>query len=134
MVKKKMKLTLCAILMIISSCKVCLAGEYDFSNIRKHVDSNSFSYIGVATKDSTSSTAALKVTRMYNPGGGENYSFKKLYARATDTGNSTYVTKGKWVDITIPSSYRKVGSRVRLYCKGNNPSLDCDISGYWNVH
>ncbi|MDR2044971.1 MAG: hypothetical protein LBQ15_11570 [Clostridium sp.] len=113
---------------------VCFAAEYDFSSVKKSVDSNSWSYIGSATKDKAGSVGEIKVTKMYDADGNESSSYSQVYAKATGNGTSKLVTKGSWYEVAIPAASQSQGSSVGLYCQGHTPWLDCKISGYWNVH
>ena len=106
----------------------------DFSNLKKSVDSNSWSYIGSATKDSATENGELKITKMYDADGNETSLYSQVYAKATSSGTSTLVTSGSWYDVPIPSSFQAASKSVSLYCKGHIPWIDCKISGYWNVH
>lgn len=113
---------------------VCFAEEFNFSNLKKSVDSNSWSYIGSATKDSATENGELKITKMYDADGNETSLYSQVYAKATSSGTSTLVTSGSWYDVPIPSSFQAASKSVSLYCKGHIPWIDCKISGYWNVH
>lgn len=121
-----------AVMVALSS--VCFAEEFDFSNLKKSVDSNSWSYIGSATKDSATENGELKITKMYDADGNETSLYSQVYAKATSSGTSTLVTSGSWYDVPIPSSFQAASKSVSLYCKGHIPWIDCKISGYWNVH
>lgn len=118
----------------LSLTTVCFAAEYNFSSYKKSVDSNSWSYIGAATKGSATTDGELKITKIYDADGNESSLFSQVYAKATTDGTSTLVTKGDWYDVPIPSAYQAAGKSVSLYCMGHIPWLDCKISGYWNVH
>lgn len=37
-------------------------------------------------------------------------------------------------NMEIPLKYQKAGSAISVFCKGNNPLLDCRVSGSWIVH
>lgn len=132
--KKRLYALVMAFTLMVSMSCVCYAAEYNFSGYKKSVDSNSWTYIGSATKDSTTTYGELKVTKMYDASGNLSSWYSQVYAKATSNGTSTLVTKGSWYTIPIPSSYQAAGKSVSLYCMGHDPSLDCKISGYWNVH
>lgn len=120
--------------LMVALSSVCFAEEFDFSNLKKSVDSNSWSYIGSATKDSATENGELKITKMYDADGNETSLYSQVYAKATSSGTSTLVTSGSWYDVPIPSSFQAASKSVSLYCKGHIPWIDCKISGYWNVH
>lgn len=60
--------------------------------------------------------------------------YKQIYVKGTSLGTGVLVTKGSWVEVPIPSGSSIKGNNILLYGKGHNPSLDCYVSGYWNVH
>lgn len=47
--------------LMVALSSVCFAEEFDFSNLKKSVDSNSWSYIGSATKDSATENGMVKI-------------------------------------------------------------------------
>ena len=57
--------------LMVALSSVCFAEEFNFSNLKKSVDSNSWSYIGSATKDSATENGELKITKMYDADGDE---------------------------------------------------------------
>lgn len=126
-------LPICFVLAVLLTSGVCLAAECNFTNDKKFVDSNSWTYVCSAVKDADGTLAAVKITTMYDANG-KVASYQQVYVRATSSGAEKLVTKGTWIDVSIPSGSQKKGNAVALYCKGHNPSLDCYISGYWNVH
>ena len=133
-IKKRILSLSLVFILALSLSTVCFASEYNFTNLKLSVDSNSWSYIGSATKSSTTTDGELKITKIYDADGNESFMYTQVYAKATSDGISTLVTKGEWCDVPIPSAYQSTGQSVSLYCKGHIPWLDCKISGYWNVH
>lgn len=119
------------VLLLVSCTFVASATEAIFT--KRSVDSNSYSYITTAKKETTSTTASVQVTNIYKADGSSSW-YTTVYAKATSTGTPLSVVKGKYYDLTIPSSNRSAGSWVPLYSMGNVPWLDCQISGYWIVH
>ena len=51
--------------LMVALSSVCFAEEFNFSNLKKSVDSNSWSYIGSATKDSATENGELKITKIW---------------------------------------------------------------------
>lgn len=100
---------------------------------KKAVDSNSYTYITGATKETTTTYAGVQISDIYKADGSSS-SYNNVYVKACTTGYGLSATKGRYLDLTIPSGYRAAGSYVTLYAKGNVPWLDCKISGYWIVH
>lgn len=78
--------------LMVALSSVCFAEEFNFSNLKKSVDSNSWSYIGSATKDSATENGELKITKMYDADGNETSLYSQVYAKATSSGTSTLVT------------------------------------------
>lgn len=121
------------LILAFSLTTVCFAAGYDFYNLKKPVDSNSWSYIGSATKASTTANGELTITKIYDADGNESSMYTQVYAKATADGTSTLVRKGSAYYVPIPSAYQSAGKSVSLYCMGHIPWIDCMISGYWDV-
>lgn len=104
--------------LMVALSSVCFAEEFDFSNLKKSVDSNSWSYIGSATKDSATENGELKITKMYDADGNETSLYSQVYAKATSSGTSTLVTSGSWYDVPIPSSFRQLAKVLACTARG----------------
>ena len=128
--KSAVSILIVALLLAISTF-VASATEVTFS--KAYVDSNQYRSVTSAKKETTTTCADVKITDIYKADGSSS-NYKKVYAKATYTGESVLVTKGSYYELTIPASYRSAGNTVYLYAMGHNPSLDCKISGYWLVH
>jgi hypothetical protein len=101
---------------------------------KKDVDSNTWTNVGYAARSSESyNYATIKISALHKANG-DNSAYIYLKVKVTASGDSTTVTKGYNYDITIPSGYRKKGTKVYYYCMGNNPKYDCKASGYFNSH
>lgn len=111
----------------------CFAAESNFSNEKIFVDSNQYTYITSAVKDNVNSTPEVKITAIYDADKNDS-DYRQIYVRGTSIGTSILVSKGSWVEVPIPAGANIVGNNILLYGKGHNPSLDCYVSGYWNVH
>jgi hypothetical protein len=116
---------------LILSTISAFANELSITN--KNVDSNTWTYVGYATKSTTSSYATVKITKLLTANGSASL-YTLLKVKATSTGTSYTVTLGVNTDIPIPSGSRAAGTAVGYYCMGNNPALDCKASGYFNSH
>lgn len=123
--------TLLTLVFTVFATGICSAQEAVIS--KAYVDSNTYSYIANAVKDTTTNNAIFNLTAIYKSDGTTS-NYRKVYAKANSDGVEYSVSVGDYLSMTIPAGSRTAGSRVFLYCKGNNPSLDCRISGYWNVH
>lgn len=69
-----------ALALVFAMSSVCFAAEFNFSTQKKDVDSNSYSYIGSAKKDSTTDYAELKLTKIYKANGDDS-SYSYVYAK-----------------------------------------------------
>ena len=116
--------------MIFSISGTCMAKEVIFQ--KKFVDSNTWCSICTGTKDTTTSTTDLKINNIYKSDGSSS-AYRKVKAKIAG-GSSTTAVKGSYVKVTVPSSKRAKGSVVSLQAMGNNPRLDCKISGYWVIY
>ena len=99
----------------------------------KYVDSNEFTYVCRAQQYSYSDYAALKITQIYKADGSTS-NYKRVHCKSMLVDEVVLVEKGTWMDIPIHSSVKGAGKNNDLYAMGHDPSLDCKISGYWNVH
>ena len=130
--KKTVKIfTLLTLVFTMLTATVCSAKEAVIS--KAYVDSNTYSNIANAVKDTTTNNAVFNLTAIYKADGTAS-NYRKVYARANSNGIEYSVSVGDYCSMTIPAGSRSAGRRVYLYCKGNDPSLDCKVSGYWNVH
>ncbi len=120
-----------AFLMIAAMITIISATEVTFT--KKYVDSNQFTYVTQAVKQTNSDTAAVKITNMYKEDGSDS-NYWRFYVRPTLTGGQYLIQKDKWYDLRIPATMQNAGTTVQLYAMGHDPSLDCRVSGYWNVH
>lgn len=107
------------------------AAEQKFS--KAYVDSNSYSAIASAYKDTDGDYGSLKITDIYKANGSSS-DYQCVYCRTADLNSEKLVYKGSWYELQLPSYLRVKGKTVYLYVKGHNPKLDCRVSGYWNVH
>ena len=122
---------LCLAVLIASMATMVFAASSSFSS--KFVDSNQWTSITNCRKQTTTSTADLKITALYKADGSTS-DYWRIYAKASSIGSKTYVEKGTYYPINIPDDYRAAGSYVTLYLMGHSPSLDCRASGEWVVH
>lgn len=118
-------------ILVLSMTNVCFAKELDFTKV--FVDSNQYTSVKSGTKDITNTTADLNVENIYTSSGGTS-NYKQVKAKIMSSGTETIADKGATTSLPIPSRYQSAGSRVTLYCMGNNPALDCKISGYVDIH
>ena len=100
---------------------------------KKFVDSNEYTYVCTAQQYTYSDKAAVKITEIYKADGSSS-NYKQVYCKSMLIGEYKLVDKGSWEDLKIPDSVKGAGKNNDLYVMGHDPSLDCKISGYWNVH
>lgn len=130
--KKTVKtFTLLTLTLTMLAATVCSAQEAVIT--KAYVDSNSYSYVTHAVKDTATDYATFSFTGIYKADGTTS-DYRKVYAKANSSGTEYSLSVGNSYNMTIPAGWRSAGSVVNLYCKGNNPKLDCRISGRWNVH
>lgn len=122
----------CVISLMFSSI-VAHANIADFTTSKMFVDSNTYTYITSAKKSlSSEAYGSVKITDIYTASGGIS-SYKYVWAKATtSTTTGKKVEKLIWTDVYIPVSYRTAGTSVSLLLKGNDPTLDCMVKGYWD--
>lgn len=118
-------------MLVMATHLVCEAKDASFSNA--YVDSNTYSYVTSATALQYSSTADVLVTNILKADGSAS-NYKQVYCKATGSGTPVLVTKGTYYTLTVPISNRGEGKSIGLYAMGNNPSLDCRISGIWKTY
>ena len=104
--------------LMVALSSVCFAEEFDFSNLKKSVDSNSWSYIGSATKDSATENGELKITKMYDADGNETSLYSQVYAKATSSGTSTLVTSGSCTMFPFPPLFRQLAKVLACTARG----------------
>lgn len=104
---------------------------------KKFVDSNQWTTIINAKKDSTSGFCSVTIDDIYDADGND-CDYKKIKAvcynsKKVAVNKSSYtVTKGKMCIMGYKSGFSVIGKTMTLKAMGNNPSLDCKISGAFN--
>lgn len=128
---KRILSILSVFLLIAAMITIVSATEVSFA--KRYVDSNEWRYVTTAKKETETTTASILITAIYKADGSPS-NYWRLYAKATNGGPSRYIEKNVWYSISIPDTYQKAGKYVSLYLMGHDPSLDCQVSGYWVVH
>lgn len=131
MERKRIMIAVIACCMLFMHTAVCMAAEELF--FYADVDSNSFTPIISAQKDSYGEVGTVYINKIHTANGGASL-YSTVHCRATIYGEDEPVTKGQSVNLALPVGYREAGNHVQLQAKGNTPYLDCQITGYWNVH
>jgi len=98
------------------------------------VDSNTYSYITSNTMTQSKTYAEVKITTILDANGSSS-DYKYVWVKATSNGVAKKVEVGDhWTQISIPSANQFAGMNLAMYAMGNNPKLDCKISGIWLVY
>ena len=130
--KKKMTLIPALVLgLTLMLSSVCFAEGVTFEKVL--VDSNSFTTIAIARKYQTTPTAYFYLGNIYRANGTDS-NYKKIKVRVMDGDKIYTVEKGHFYNLDIPKDYQAAGWDVAVYGMGNDPALDCRVSGRWDVH
>lgn len=105
--------------------------QMNFSSV--YVDSNTYTPVVTGTKQTSIGNTQLYINNLYKADGSAS-SYRRVYAKATSSGTPVSAQLGSWCSLALPSAYQMAGSRVILYLMGNDPSLDCRASGYWDIY
>lgn len=101
---------------------------------KAYVDSNTYSYITSNTMTQSKSYAEVKISAIYDASGSSS-DYQYVWVKATSNGEAKKVKVGdNWTKISIPSANQFAGMNIAMYAMGNNPKLDCMISGAWLVY
>lgn len=130
--KKKMTLIPALVLgLTLMLSSVCFAEGVTFEKVL--VDSNSFNPIATARKYQTTSIAFFALGNIYKADGSDS-NYQQIKVRVMNKGKTYTVEKGHSYNLDIPEGYQEAGWDVTVYGMGNNPELDCRVSGRWDVH
>ena len=127
--KRKWSFVLGLIVVLTFTISSTCFATYYFS--MRFVDSNSFTYIVSDEKKTSQAIGYIYIREIYKSDGSES-DYNRIKVRAGSEGKGTTILKERSYNIPIPDSY-KIGDSVPLYAKGNNPALDCLISGEWSA-
>lgn len=98
------------------------------------VDSNSYTYITQGTMTVAKTYAEVQITNIYDAKGNTS-DYKYVKIKATANGEEKKVKVGNtWTKVSIPSNCQFAGMSLPMLAMGNDPSLDCKITGYWMVY
>jgi hypothetical protein len=125
------KSLLLGIAMVLLSTAVAFAATTGFS--KKYVDSNTYGDIVSGKKDKAGSVATAYISKIYKADGKDSsYSCVKVKVK---NGSGEYTSYKKTsCDMALYPDYQVKGKSLTLRAKGNNPFLDCMISGDFNAH
>lgn len=124
---------------MITGTTISYAATSNFGS--KFVDSNVYTKVTTATKETTSDDVTVYIETMYKSNNGvkgeEATNYDELYVQLGGSGeqaSSKLVTKGKSKDFSLVTKYKAKGTTLSMYAKGHDPSLDCYVDGSFNAH
>lgn len=132
---KKMGILLVTVLMLLGADSTVFATVVYNGPIamfaKEYVDSNEWTYICYSIRSSKATDLEVKITNIYKADGSDsNYKKVKVYCSG---GGYDFSTKTAPLNITVsydvPVNYGASGTTYKLYAMGNDPSLDCQITG-----
>lgn len=104
-----------------------------------YVDSNEFTKVASCSKGTDKSSIAVDLYDIYKADGSES-DYKKIKARFRSNGsnvldnkNEVTIRKDKDSVYKLKSEYRRPGVCINFRAMGNDPALDCKISGQFDV-
>ncbi|MBD5553788.1 MAG: hypothetical protein HDQ95_00155 [Roseburia sp.] len=132
---KKMGILLVTVLMLLGADSTVFATVvYDgaiamFS--KEYVDSNEWTYICYSIRSSRTTDLEVKISKIYKADGSDsNYKKVKVYCSGGGYDFSTKIAQlNTTVSYEVPVGYGASGTTYKLYAMGNDPSLDCQITG-----
>lgn len=124
--KKKISLF---VIMVCSLVIYSPASAREVEFVRSFVDSNTYTYVtGATSEDWHTTIGAVGITDMF-ASDGSYAGYRNVWVKS-DANQPVLAVRGGWVNVTFGrGDYFKP-----LYAMGHNPTLDCLICGYWNVH
>ncbi len=97
----------------------------------EYVDSNEWTYVCSTSNTVWSDEVSIRVTDIYTASGAESW-YSKVKV-SPSFGNTLYSPTTLKLDTkvyySIPTLYKLPGNKYLLFAMGNNPALDCQISG-----
>lgn len=106
---------------------------------KSYVDSNTYTTIASPTKYSNTTECDLKLSTLYKAdGSSSNYKVikAKFYSGSIIcTGKSEYTsaTLGTHLYPVLKKEYQAKGTKISFKAMGNNPALDCQVSGFFSA-
>lgn len=137
-IKKKMVTSLVAVALVVCNILPVFAASVGFS--KAYVEGNNYTYINRVNKETKYKYVKLSVDTMYMTDN-KKASYKKSKAQLRGWNGKEYVrctiandygktvNKGNAAKFQLLKDYQKAGKTVKYYAKGNNPDIDCKISG-----
>lgn len=137
---KKMGILLVTVLMLLGADSTVFATVVYNGPItiftRQYVDSNQWTYVCDSSSTNKSKYLEVKIAAIYKADGSDsNYKKVKMYCAAGSlvVGSET-ISIGDTKFYDVPSGYNAAGTINKLFAMGNDPSLDCQISGFFTTN
>lgn len=129
----KSALSIFLVVLIMASAVVVANAANTAMFTKAFVDSNQYTYVTSATKVYNTTYADVTVSQIFKDDG-SNSAYSYVWCTSSKYLEGRRVTKTVPMSLPVPEAAQTAGSTVILYAKGNNPSLDCRISGSWTVY
>lgn len=137
---KKMGILLVTVLMLLGADSTVFATVVYNGPItmfgKQYVDSNEWTYVCDSSRTTTSTSLEVQITNIYKADGSDsNYKKVKVFCAAGSlvVGSDT-VSLNDPKSYIVPSGYNAAGTINKMFAMGNDPSLDCQISGFFTTH
>lgn len=140
--KKRLTTSLLVAMLVICNATNVFAAYDDFK--KAYVNGNSYSYVTRVDKETSNKYVKIIVDTMYTTNN-KKATYKKSKAQLRGWNGQNYVrctiaddygktvVKGEEAKFQLLKDYQKIGKTVKYYAKGNNPDIDCKISGTLTV-
>lgn len=133
--KRFLNISVATMLLFASAINV-FAASNTFSSVK--VDSNEWSYVSNAVKETTYGEIETRITAIYKANGDAS-NYKQIKGRFTSGGNCCTTSNSYSVKLKenlfcdLKDSYKKVGKAITFWGMGRDASLDCKVSGKFIV-
>lgn len=138
---KKALVGACVVGVLISTDAMAQSKMVSVPFTKAKVDSNEFTTVAKVVKEQESQFAYVTVDQIYKAdGSSSNYQRinEKVQYKKGDKwimcDSIKNIRKGEQAKFEIPKLYRTAGNKLRFRGMGNDPSLDCKISGHFDTY
>lgn len=138
-IKRKITTTVVVATLVLANSGSVFAAHTTFS--KALVEGNRYTYVTKKDKETSYKYVKLRINTMYTDDNKVASNYKKSKAQLRGYDGSSYVRctisddygktveKGQDERFTLLKKYQAKGKTIKYYAKGNNPDLDCKISG-----
>ena len=109
-----------------------------FSKVK--VDSNEYTTIAKVTKKADYEFAYVTISEIYKADGSSS-NYQQIKGKVVFNDNGTWkicgekpVKKGEEANFRLPINAQRVGVTLRFRAMGNDPSLDCKVTGHFDSY